>query len=306
MYNDLPVKVKEILALKDCYWLNGWDADEFMAKLCAWQGIGLGIPNPAEWVKGMEAMLPAEARKLLEQNVGDAAGPDTQGVVSATPVATIPTAESPEWLTEAKQAATERRPQDVVAILEKARPESERNLVALDLWARSLFLSNEKDAALAIANQAVQTFPNDAQAYQLLGYVSWTVRQYEQAVAAYKKALSLDPDAKIHFELGIVLKNLNRLDDAVANFTIALDGATTPEERATCQSWLGSTLNDLGKHAEAISNFERAASVRPSPWWELFFWGQSLKALGQTKEAEAKLADAEEARKAFESQKASG
>jgi tetratricopeptide (TPR) repeat protein len=83
--------------------------------------------------------------------------------------------------------------------------------------------------------------------------------QYVEAVALYKKALTMDPkDPLAHFGLGIVHGKMGQLDEAIREYRAAL--AITPDHTA---SWinLAAVLLELKKTDEAIATFTHAADL---------------------------------------------
>jgi len=71
-------------------------------------------------------------------------------------------------------------------------------------------------------------------------------------LASYQKALAIKPDfANAHSNLGNVLRELGRLDEAVANYNKAI--AIKPD-LAEIHNNLGNALQDLGRLDEAVTS----------------------------------------------------
>jgi tetratricopeptide (TPR) repeat protein len=89
------------------------------------------------------------------------------------------------------------------------------------LRARALLLAGEKDQALALLRRLATLFPTDGAIRYLLGYTFFSLRQWEQAVAAFSEAESLKGSppwtgqARALAEKALVAQNL-------------MDGALTP------------------------------------------------------------------------------
>jgi tetratricopeptide (TPR) repeat protein len=89
------------------------------------------------------------------------------------------------------------------------------------LRARALLLAGEKDQALALLRRLATLFPTDGAIRYLLGYSFFSLRQWEQAVAAFSEAESLKGSppwtgqARALAEKALVAQNL-------------MDGALTP------------------------------------------------------------------------------
>jgi tetratricopeptide (TPR) repeat protein len=120
--------------------------------------------------------------------------------------------------------------------------------------------------------------------------------QHKEAIAAYEKALEIDP--KYHDAwngLGITLKDLGRNSEAIAAYKQALE--IEPKFHLAWYN-LGYALNDLTRYTEAIEAYETALKIDPEypidpkyprTWLEL---GNALRELERYTEAEAALKQA--------------
>ena len=78
------------------------------------------------------------------------------------------------------------------------------------------------EESLVASKKSVQLNPKDAEAYYNLGIVMQDLGKLDEAGTVYKKAISLKPDHKAHNNLGIVMQDLGRLDEAEANYKKAI------------------------------------------------------------------------------------
>ena len=78
------------------------------------------------------------------------------------------------------------------------------------------------DESLVASQKSVQLDPEDAEAYYNLGIVMQELGRLDEAEAIYKKAITLKPDHKTHNNLGIVMQELGRLDEAEASYKKAI------------------------------------------------------------------------------------
>ena len=78
------------------------------------------------------------------------------------------------------------------------------------------------DESLVASQKSVQLDPEDAEAYYNLGIVMQELGRLDEAEAIYKKAITLKPDHKAHNNLGIVMQELGRLDEAEASYKKAV------------------------------------------------------------------------------------
>jgi tetratricopeptide (TPR) repeat protein len=289
--DDLPTKVREILALKDCYWLPGWDADTFMKELCAWPGIGLGIPNPIEWTKGMEAILPDEAQKLLRS---DSDSPLSSPIREQVPASVLPLAGPSEvaadWHKEAETLLDRGRYDAAHQLLSDHIDEVKSSFPALRLWVIALDKTNRKEDALTEAQFAVENFPNEPQAHVVLAQMLSGIGRTAESVAEYRRSLELENNPYIKTLLGIELNRGSRLDEAAAVFSELAAETDQQDIKRNALAWLGVTLYDLGKHDEAIDKLRQAVEIDPKNAFPIYFWSRSLEALGRTEEAAEKLA----------------
>lgn len=112
-------------------------------------------------------------------------------------------------------------------------------------------------------------------------------RQYDAAVPAWRKAVSLDPDdARAHNNLGIALAGAGRLDDAIVEYqrSLGLNAHSSQTENN-----LGSALAEEGNLAAAQQHFERAVQINPDNASAVVNLGNALAAEGGHAEAAIEL-----------------
>lgn len=131
-----------------------------------------------------------------------------------------------------------------------------------------------------------------AELYATLGTSHSERGQPEQAIAAYRHALEIDPGrADVHYNLGRLLSDRGDLDGAEAEYrrTVELDPGFAPGHLN-----LGSVLMDQGRPEEAVEEFRQAAWSNPSLTLAQRNLATALLAVGRPDEA---LAAIEEARR---------
>jgi protein O-GlcNAc transferase len=104
-------------------------------------------------------------------------------------------------------------------------------------------------------------------------------RHLSQALGAYRKVLSLEPnhvDARVN--MGSLLKQMGRLEDAIASYEQAL--ALQPN-RPDLWFNLGNTLQTQGKAAEAEAAFRQSIQLQPNLAAAHFNLGRLLQQQGQ-------------------------
>src|ERR1700732_45788 len=84
-------------------------------------------------------------------------------------------------------------------------------------------LSQQKlDAARAALEEAVRLLPNDPYAWYNLGLVYKDLGEPEKAIEAFRHVTQLSPEADAHYFLGYLYTQLQRYDEAIAEFQKAL------------------------------------------------------------------------------------
>ena len=158
--------------------------------------------------------------------------------------------------------------------------------VLLDHWYNlgcELVNLGQHEEAIAAYNKALEIDPKYHFAWNNLGLTLNKLGHYREAIAVYNKALEIDP--KDHFawhNLGNSLNDLGRNSEAITAFETALE-----IDRKYHFAWngLGATLNDLGRHSEAIAALEKALKIDRKyhlAWNNL---GLTLNDLGRKSEA---------------------
>jgi tetratricopeptide (TPR) repeat protein len=129
-------------------------------------------------------------------------------------------------------------------------------------------------SALPICQQLLVVFPAygtvrdySARIHGRIGdMVSRHGRRLDEAIAAYREAVRLQPDqAKYHYDLGVALHGKGRLEEAIGAFRKAIE-IKPDSAKAHCD--LGSTLAELGQFAEALTEQRRGHELgRKTPGW---------------------------------------
>jgi len=118
-----------------------------------------------------------------------------------------------------------------------------------------------------------------AEAHSNLGNALKEQGRYDEAIAAYRRAIELKPDyAEAHNNLGNALKEQGRLDLAVAAYRRAI--ATWPEY-AEAHSNLGIALKEQGLLDLAVDSHRRAIELKPEYAGAYSNLGNALKEQGR-------------------------
>jgi tetratricopeptide (TPR) repeat protein len=149
-------------------------------------------------------------------------------------------------------------------------PEAERILPKVVAWLPEkqgawyrlgaiLNLAGRNDEAIAAYQRAIQLDPKFAYPHNGLGNVYSDLGNYDDAIAAYQRAIQLDPKfAAPHNGLGVVYQLLGQYEKALSVYQKAVELAP---DRGTYRGSLVGILRKLGREAEAQVQIEIARSL---------------------------------------------
>lgn len=146
------------------------------------------------------------------------------------------------------------------------------------------------DEAEAAYREALELEPDFAEAHFKLGNILFAMDRLDAAEACYRRAVELDPDyVKALYNLGNTLRQTGRLDEAEHCYrrVAAIDPHYT-----NAHNNLGVLLMDQGRHAEAEDVYRQLLSVAPDDAVALGNLGLCQLAQGRLAEAEASLRQA--------------
>lgn len=138
--------------------------------------------------------------------------------------------------------------------------ESERHEDAIAAWHRVSYLEEIRKKA------------EDASFWHHWGDHLQKLRQDQEALVAYEKAIALHPeDDRTWHNLGSTLAKLGRYQEALAAYEKAI--ALNPKDAKNWRNF-GYTLNELGRYQEALVALEKAIALKPEDsknWQNLCF-----------------------------------
>lgn len=118
-----------------------------------------------------------------------------------------------------------------------------------------------KDSLHAM-KMAATLLPDDPDAHSNLGITLRNLGQLEDAVASCRRAVQIKPDfAEAHNNLGIALQDTGKLEEAVASYRRALE---IRAGYAEAHNNLGMALGKIGKMEEAVTSYRRALQINPN------------------------------------------
>lgn len=135
------------------------------------------------------------------------------------------------------------------------------NPLALVLRATCYEALNDTDRALADVERALKLQPNFLPAIQLQANLLLSADRLEEALGVVEVLQQRLPNnAQILVQLGALYRQANRVNDAIAAFTAALE---LDESLISAYQARADALMSIGKQKEAIENYEKAISINP-------------------------------------------
>jgi Flp pilus assembly protein TadD len=152
-------------------------------------------------------------------------------------------------------------------VLRRAAGRDPGSVPAILALASALRKANDVAGAERTLLRLVELRPTSWDGFNRLGTLYFLTSRYEQAVAAYRRAVSLNPDAaRVHFNLGAALMRLGRFDEARA----ALEDSIRVRPVPLAFSNLGVAQYLLGRFPEAAASFQRAIDLAPKDFrWRI-------------------------------------
>ena len=143
--------------------------------------------------------------------------------------------------------------------------------------------AGDLNRAEELYRQAIETDPQQAESWFLLGMVCEAQGRVGEALTHYERAVDLRPGypAALH-QLGLMLAALGRHAEAVVRFRDALRRET---DSARVYNSLGLSLSALQHFEEAIQCYRNAAHLRPDGAEVYSNWGMALARLDRIEEA---------------------
>jgi tetratricopeptide (TPR) repeat protein len=154
---------------------------------------------------------------------------------------------------------------------------------ALHLLGILKYQQGQNVEALRCIGSAVKAQATNFQAWSTLGLVHSSLRQPEQALIHYNKALALKPDyPEALNNRGNALIELNRPREALASYDSAL--AARPDYLDALNN-RANVLRDLKRPTEALASYDRALTIKPDNAEALNNRGNALRDVGDSAQA---------------------
>jgi len=139
------------------------------------------------------------------------------------------------------------------------------------------------EAAVAAYRKAIQIDPNHSNVHNNLGFILAEQGNLEEAITEFQTAIQLDPNyAKAYHGLGEILRVQGKLDEAITAYQKAIQ---LDAKDALPHCGLGQTLNRQGKLDEATTAYQKAIQLNPNYASAYFRLGSALREQSKLDEA---------------------
>lgn len=148
-----------------------------------------------------------------------------------------------------------------VTLFENSLNKTRNNYLMHNNLGVTLELEDRTEAAIAHYRQALNIWPDYADAHNNLGFALSKQGQIGKAIKHYQLALKKRPDfAKAHNNMGNALYKLGRFDEAIEHYSKALE--ITPNF-ADAHNNIGSALFRKGMTSKAVEHYLEAVRINP-------------------------------------------
>jgi len=147
-----------------------------------------------------------------------------------------------------------------------------------------LIAKNNKEylSAFELISQAITINPNSAAAHFNLGNVLKSLNKINDAIASYDKAINIKPDHELYFLRGIAFHELKKLDEALTSYD---ESIKLKPDAFTAYSNRGSVLVELKKIKDGIADFDKAIQINSNFINARYNRGLALRLLGKNEES---------------------
>ncbi|MBX7199587.1 MAG: tetratricopeptide repeat protein [Rhodospirillaceae bacterium] len=178
------------------------------------------------------------------------------------------------------------RPADAVALLQRLAQEPGHAAEAFYQIAEIHLATQNPDAALAAAEQAIAADPGYWHAHNAKGRIFNVMRRFEDAATAFQEGLRHTDAVEIRANLGKALATLGHKDSALRELKQAFAGsrAAAPVTRDAIALNYASALKDAGDTEAAIAVFRELVAAAPEMVDAHYNLGFALLSLGRFEE----------------------
>jgi tetratricopeptide (TPR) repeat protein len=180
---------------------------------------------------------------------------------------------------------------DQVALYQTTIERNPESWMAYNNLGKVFDQQGETEKALALFQVALNMRPNDPQPNCNVGSCLRRLGKVEEAVPYLRRAAELEPGyMDAHWELGLAWSARQQWEAAAEEFIVAL--ALRPNDPSVIHSNLGKVLGNLGRLDDAIAQFREAARLNPKYAEAHLSLGRALLARNEAQNAIAPLQQA--------------
>ncbi|MEO8769642.1 MAG: hypothetical protein ABI402_06145 [Ferruginibacter sp.] len=129
---------------------------------------------------------------------------------------------------------------------------------AFDQRAVAKFMLNDIKGTIEDEDTAIKFDSTDYNFYVTRGWAKSTLKQYNEAISDYDKALKLQPDVKAFANRGVAYSKLNEHAKAIEDYSMAI---AMNEELGDVYYFRGLSYKALGKKIQACLDFSKSAEL---------------------------------------------
>jgi tetratricopeptide (TPR) repeat protein len=157
------------------------------------------------------------------------------------------------------------------------------NLAQALQHAEALYRAGEWDGAEELCTSILQSYPQQLDAIELLGFIAAQTHRRPQALELLGRVVAARPsDPFAHNNYAKLLRTLDRLDEALLSYERALQ---LKPDFVEAHSNRANALHVLGRLDEALQSYERVLELKPDHPEAYNDRGNALQALGRFEEA---------------------
>ena len=147
------------------------------------------------------------------------------------------------------------------AAYEQVLGKQPKHFDALHMLGVIAFQTKNLTLADELIGKAIEINPNVASAYSNRGLALKELKRLDDALASYDKAIALKPDyADAFYNRGNALQALKRLEDALASYDKAI---TLKPDYAEAFNNRGTALQELKRLKDALASYDAAIALKP-------------------------------------------
>jgi Flp pilus assembly protein TadD len=136
------------------------------------------------------------------------------------------------------------------------------NIDAINLLGVISYQQKDYDSAIKCTKKLISLNPNNAQAYFILGHSMQEKGELDEAIAHYQKSLQLNPNlADAYYNLGTIFQDKKRNNEAISCYEKVLQ--LTPNDIDAYYN-LGLVFKDNEQLENSISSFQKALQLNPN------------------------------------------